>query len=241
MRENRSIHKANNINGLGLSIESLKGKQSVRTTFQLPDKLIELLGLVASQFGVKQKSLFDQLLKDTDTLMQLADTGFEQHRQGTDRRPKTYVISKRSLDLLDSVAKSRQVPRDFLVEHSIRRLMPVLRREQEKHQKRRRVYDEAERFLECGESLQADAAKLLGEDDQLTEIVQKMIEQCREHLGRVRDLVEKGESVAQFAPTIQMDETYRRDSSSATERSLKKTTTSMEVSGSPRNEEERRT
>ena len=48
----------------------LKKKQSVRATFRLPDEIINLLSVVASQLGLKQKSLLDQLVEDKELLDQ---------------------------------------------------------------------------------------------------------------------------------------------------------------------------
>ena len=52
-----------------LSLEGLQGRQSVRATFQLPLRMIDLLGAVASQFGVKQKSLLDSLFEDRQVVI----------------------------------------------------------------------------------------------------------------------------------------------------------------------------
>ncbi|RPI51694.1 MAG: hypothetical protein EHM49_06780, partial [Deltaproteobacteria bacterium] len=52
--------------GLTITAMGLRGKQSVRATFRLPDHIIKLLGMVASQLGLKQKSLFDQLVEDKE-------------------------------------------------------------------------------------------------------------------------------------------------------------------------------
>jgi hypothetical protein len=42
-----------------ISFDELRLKQSVRTTFKLPRETISLLGLIAGQLGIKQKSLLD--------------------------------------------------------------------------------------------------------------------------------------------------------------------------------------
>ena len=101
----------------GLSLKGLQGRQSVRATFQLPENAIELLGLVASQFGVKQKSLLDQLVEDVTMLATLADDGGQAApgRHRNDRRRKTFVLSKRTLDALDDAARETSLPRDLLL------------------------------------------------------------------------------------------------------------------------------
>ena len=54
-----------------ISFDELRMKQSVRTTFRLPKEIINLLGLIASQLGIKQKSLLDQLIEDASLLHEL--------------------------------------------------------------------------------------------------------------------------------------------------------------------------
>ena len=57
------------VNKFRLTVDDLKGKQSVRATFRLPQQVIELLTLIAGQLGIKQKSLFDQLIEDSAVLV----------------------------------------------------------------------------------------------------------------------------------------------------------------------------
>ena len=57
---------------VGLSADILRGRQSVRATFRLPSQVIALLSVAASQLGLKQKSLFDQLVEDRAVLEQVA-------------------------------------------------------------------------------------------------------------------------------------------------------------------------
>ncbi len=44
------------------SSKDLRGRQSVRATFKLSARAIEALSIVAVHLGIKQKSLFDQVL-----------------------------------------------------------------------------------------------------------------------------------------------------------------------------------
>ena len=46
----------------------LRGKQSIRATFKLSEKSIEIISVVASRLGIKQKSLFDHLIDDMNKL-----------------------------------------------------------------------------------------------------------------------------------------------------------------------------
>ncbi|MGA7144017.1 MAG: hypothetical protein WBY47_05885 [Desulfobacterales bacterium] len=44
----------------------LKSRQSVRATFRLTQGGIEAMGLVANQMGIKQRSLFDHMVEDSE-------------------------------------------------------------------------------------------------------------------------------------------------------------------------------
>lgn len=59
----------NNMKELG---SDLRGRQSVRATFKLSEKAIDALSIVAIHLGIKQKSLFDQLINDTSSLSLIA-------------------------------------------------------------------------------------------------------------------------------------------------------------------------
>jgi hypothetical protein len=105
----------------------LRGDQSVRVTFRLSRELIDVLGLLTGQFGVKRKSLFDQVVEDGGMLDEAADSIASMNREdGGLRRPTTFVVSKRFLQSLQQVANSRGIPRHILVEALIRRLLPLL-------------------------------------------------------------------------------------------------------------------
>ena len=51
----------------------LRGRQSVRATFKLSPGAIEALSVVAAHLGIKQKSIFDHLIEDAQSLMLIAD------------------------------------------------------------------------------------------------------------------------------------------------------------------------
>ena len=50
----------------------LKERQSVRATFRLSEGCIEAISIVATQMGIKQKSLFDHLAGVMDSLKSIA-------------------------------------------------------------------------------------------------------------------------------------------------------------------------
>lgn len=57
-----------------MTSRGLKGKQSVRTRFKLSEGCIQAINIVATQLGIKHRSLFDYLVEDADSLEALAKT-----------------------------------------------------------------------------------------------------------------------------------------------------------------------
>jgi hypothetical protein len=176
----------------GISEASLRGRQSVRTTFRLPVYLIELLGIVAEQFGLKQKSLFDQLIEDNEVLYEIAENFSSYAPDNIERRTKTYVLSKQSLRTLERVSVERQIPRDMLMEVSIRRLLPVLLAEREKHYKRTKILDDMQQYLLQGKKLLDQAENLLGSADPLCDTLGRMVRLGEESVMNLADTVAKG-------------------------------------------------
>ncbi len=181
--------------GIEISEARLRGRQSVRTTFRLPVYLIELLGIIAGQFGVKQKSLFDQLIEDSEVLDEVAAWVAGYTPENIERRPKTYVLSKDSLLALERVAAERRISRDILVEISIRRLLPLLLAERDKHAKRVKILGDMEKYLQQGHELQASAENLLGKTDPVYEMISKMVRLGEEKVLDLTGIVAKGKGL----------------------------------------------
>lgn len=182
-----------------LTVNDLKGKQSVRATFRLPPQMIELLGVIARQLGVKQKSLFDQLIENAAVLGQVAHkareyAGAEEH----DRRQKTFVISRNSLLSLNSIAKEAQIPRDLLVEISIKRLLPLIKTELSKHKQRKALLKEMREELQHEERLLVKAGNLLGEDDVVYEMINNQVSLARKHVAALGGIVERGMAMEEW-------------------------------------------
>jgi hypothetical protein len=182
-----------------LTSTSLKKKQSVRATFRLPGEIIKLLSVVASQLGLKQKSLLDQLVEDKELLDRLVDkkiAAVDVERKEV--RPKTFVVSRNSLHTLDNMAREKNIPRDLLVEISIRRLVPVLNSENEKKTKRKQIHEDAEAFFKLGEKLLQKASRLLGREDDYYTLLKNTIEICRENERELKSIVDKGNAMDNF-------------------------------------------
>jgi hypothetical protein len=183
---------------LDLTIGSLLGKQSVRTTFRLPQQIIDLLSIVSNQLGLKQKSLFDQLVENRKILDQVAADAQNYQQIEEKRRPKTFVISKKSLDALDYVARERNLPRDVLVEVSINRLLPIIATEQEKQAIRKSLLTSLEAHLRQGKKILHKAGKLLGQEDQLYQRLEQLMLLSDKNVSELKEVVEKGKCMEKF-------------------------------------------
>ena len=97
----------------------LKERQSVRATFRLSEGCIDAISIVATQMGIKQKSLFDHLAGDMDSLKSIAREIKQMKIKKRGRIQKTFVISRKSLSSLDEISNMFNASRDILIEHSI--------------------------------------------------------------------------------------------------------------------------
>ena len=192
------MRRKNQENNLDLSIDELRGRQSVRATFRLPQQAIDLLSVIAAQLGIKQKSLFDQLVEDISVLGRLAREAQHYAPGDTERRQKTFVISRNSLVALDYIARQQGIPRDVLVEFSIRRLLPVIESELQKHEQRKVLLQDMQGYLREGQKILKKAAELLGKDDQLYQMMEQQVALCRRNVEMIGTMVEKGKPMEEW-------------------------------------------
>lgn len=185
-------------NELRLTVNDLKKKQSVRATFRLPQHVIELLSVIAGQLGIKQKSLFDQLVEDPFVLSQVAQEAQGYTLETKDRNQKTFVISRSSLLSLNEIAKKQKVSRDLLVEVSIKRLLPIVGAELETHRKRKELLIDMKRYLNHGQKLLEKTRDLLGPDDLLCKMLEKQVELAQKDIATVDAIVKKGKPMEAF-------------------------------------------
>lgn len=148
-----------------LSLHSLRGKQSVRVTFKLAPATIDLLSVMASQLGIKQKTLFDHLIERQELHHHLNRQQNHEKEDQPPRKQKTFVLSQETLDTLNSLAEKHHAPRNLLVEIAVRRLLPVLDEEQKKHAKRKVILQELNKELQRNYRLLDQAEKMLDTDD----------------------------------------------------------------------------
>jgi hypothetical protein len=180
------------------SSADLRGRQSVRATFKLSERAIEAMSIVAVHLGIKQKSLFDHLIEDMQSLKLIAQEVESERFGALNRVQKTFVVSRRTLSNLDETSKRFNAPRDALVEYSIQRLMPVITRERERHRKRKEILRDMNEYLENGLEILQKSRSLLGEEDPVSVKLESAMRSLVNAQGHVKVFVEKGEIIEGF-------------------------------------------
>ena len=180
------------------SLSELRGRQSVRATFRLSGKAIEAISVAAAHMGIKQKSLFDHLIDDVESLAVVAREMESKRFLRLKRVQKTFVLSRRTLCSLEEVSKDFETPRDALVEYSIARLLPVIEEERKKHEKRKKILEEIGNYLEQGEEISEKVENALGEEDMLSEKLKGAVSTLRGAYETMASFVEKGKVIERF-------------------------------------------
>ncbi len=180
------------------SAEDLRGRQSVRATFKLSARAIDALSIVAVHLGIKQKSLFDQLIEDAGSLSHIAREIESDDFSTLERVQKTYVISRKTLRSLEDTSRQFDAPRDALVEYSIQRLLPVIAREREKHQKRKEILQDINAHLEQGLKILNKTRELLGENDPVYTKLEAAMGACLHARDNIDQFVERCEIIEEF-------------------------------------------
>jgi soluble cytochrome b562 len=148
--------------------------------------------------GIKQKSLFDHLIEDAQTLKLIAREVEYERFNRISRIQKTFVISRKTLSSLDETSKRFNAPRDALVEYSIQRLLPVIAREREKHRRRKEILRDMNANIENASKILYKSGKLLGEDDPVFirwQSAMKTLVNARDDIGV---FIEKGKIIEEF-------------------------------------------
>jgi len=178
----------------------LRGRQSIRATFKLTAGCIEAISIVAKHLGIKQKSLFDHLAEDTQVLKSIAQKAGDTGYKSQDRVQKTFVISRRSLQSIESISRLFNAPRDVLVEYSVQRLLPIIAAEREKHEKRKALIMQLQQHFSAGLALQEQVKTELGPEDPLYSWMTSVVNYYRNALDQMTEFVEKGKIIEEFDP-----------------------------------------
>lgn len=180
-------------------IADLLGKKSVRATFRLHPTAVELMSIIAAQLGLKQKSLFDYLMEDTDALHAVAESQPPDTKIKEQRIQKTFVVSQRSLAALDTVAKHAATSRNDLIEKSIQRLLPVLEKERLRQRKRTMALSQIAGHFKQGEALLDDVRAMVGEDDSLYQSLGRVMDAYGKTVDDIQKRIDKGKRISEFS------------------------------------------
>ena len=180
------------------SSRDLRGRQSVRATFKLTEKAIETMSAVSVHLGIKQKSLFDHLVDDLESLEQIAQQMDSAIRDLPSRTQKTYVLSRRTLSCLEQAAKEYSASRDALVEFSIQRLQPVIAKEKKRHAERKKLLTRLNAFLASAEAILSEAEQTLGPGDPVYDQLEKATIAMLNARDDIAAFIEKGKVIENF-------------------------------------------
>jgi hypothetical protein len=180
------------------SSADLRGRQSVRATFKLSPRAIDVLSIVATQLGIKQKSLFDHLIEDAKSLNVIANEIEDEAFGALERIQKTFVVSRRTLSCLEQTSRQFNAPRDALVEYSIQRLLPVIAKERERHRKRKEVLNDINAHLEQGLKILQKARSLLSEEDPVYARFESAMHGLVNAQAHIDDFVRRGSVIEDF-------------------------------------------
>ena len=176
---------------LQLDPDELKAKQSVRTTFRLTDKTINLMKVAAKHLGIRQKTLLDQILEDEKALNLLADDAITYARNENKCRPKTLVLSQKALDLMGEISYRYDIPRDFLIELSVARLASYINSLAETHAKRRTFMEELDQYSTHISDLFNKAGNMLQEDDVFKVKLGNLFDRTQRQVEEIRKTVKE--------------------------------------------------
>ncbi len=181
------------------SLDDLRGRQSVRATFRLSEACIDALSILSAHLGIKQKSLFDHLMEDTEALRMIAsDTANKINHLNGNRVQKTFVISRKSLRCLDEISKRFNTSRDELVEFSVQRLLPIIARERNKQDLREGLFARVQEHFRQAPVLLDDIARLLGKDDLMYKKMETAVAAYQNALEAMAAFIEKGKKIENF-------------------------------------------
>ena len=181
------------------STKDLRGRQSVRATFRLSEACIEAISILSTQLGIKQKSVFDYLMEDSQALSDIArEIRSAETEDPKGRVQKTFVISRRSLAYLDMISNQHKAPRDALVENSVRRLFPIVRIERLKHEKRKQLLVEIRDHFIKFENILSKAREMVGQNDPVVDKLRTAVTAYENTIDDISSFIEKGKSIEKF-------------------------------------------
>lgn len=177
----------------------LLGRQSVRATFKLSAEFIDAVSILATQLGIKQKSLFDHLMEDVESLRAIASRMESDKKSKNDRIQKTFVISKKSLLSLEAVSKKFAASRDDIVEYSIKRLFPILSTERQKQERREDALEKISKHFHDSKKLLDYVKELVGKDDPVYTSMEAAFNSYENTHETIKQFVSKGKRITELS------------------------------------------
>jgi hypothetical protein len=179
---------------------ALKGKQSVRTSFKLSDGCIQAINIIATQLGIKHRSLFNYLVEDTEALEALAHEIEKKDPHPNKGIQKSFIVSRESLRIIDEMSAELNVSRDTLIELSVRRLLPIIEKEMESHDRRKELLALVQNHYKDSKDVLNQIKKSVGEEDPIYKIYRDAVRVCRQVKTQINDIVLKGNVIEGFDP-----------------------------------------
>ena len=180
------------------SATDLRGRQSIRVAFKLTPTCIEAMHILGAHLRLKPKSLFDHMVQERPTLEVIAAKAAESEYDTAARAAKTYVISRDAAVILDEVAHGQNIPRDLLVEASVRHLMPLIEKEQIRHSARKSLFSRMESHLQDGRRLLDAMTADLGPHDPMSDKMQQVMGVYDRAYAAMADFIKKGKTIESF-------------------------------------------
>jgi len=179
---------------------ALQGKQSVRTSFKLSDGCIQAINIVTTQLGIKHRSLFNYLVEDTDSLEALAKEIVKKDSDQNRGTQKSFIVSRETLQIIDTLCDTLNVSRNTLIELSVRRLLPIIEKEMGSHRRRKKIFELVQNHYKNSRKVLKQIKESLGEEDPITKIYQNAVNTYEQVNTQVNDIISKGKVIEGFNP-----------------------------------------
>ena len=96
------------------------------------------------------------------------------------------------------ISNEYNAPRDALVEHSIRRLLPLIAKERKKHEKRKELLTEISVHFSKGETLISKAKERLGTDDPIVSKLNTAMSVYKNAFEDIASFIDRGKIIEEF-------------------------------------------
>ena len=190
---------------------SIKGEQSVRTTFRLSTETNEAIAWLAKFHGVTQKKVIDICVNELHEKYFIKASILPEEYQMDEDIPymyiasakaekrletkpdstirKSQVVSRKSLEILNSFSKEQGVSRDRLVEAAIDLLKELNEKERKDLEK---GLEEIDKFIDDLEERKERLKETLDSDNPAIRLFITLINEAGDFWGQLQDHIYKG-------------------------------------------------